>query len=99
MRQAREDRDGRVGGATMLQPLMLRLTCKAAAFAAAKPTLLFKFYSCTKKQNEPSFFTPLFFSLPGGRKNYEYLHHDDEDTMITSYVGAKPVLRVVAGTP
>ena len=30
------------GGATMLQPLMLRLTRKAAAFAAARPTLLFK---------------------------------------------------------
>ena len=35
MRQAREDRDERAGGATMLQPLMLRLTRKAAAFAAA----------------------------------------------------------------
>ena len=39
---AREDRDERAGGATMLQPLMLRLTRKAAAFAAARPTLLFK---------------------------------------------------------
>ena len=42
VRQAREDRDERAGGATMLQPLMLRLTRKAAAFAAARPTLLFK---------------------------------------------------------
>ena len=42
MRQAREDRDERAGGATMLQPLMLRLTHKAAAFAAARPTLLFR---------------------------------------------------------
>ena len=42
MRQAREDRDERAGGATMLQPLMLRLTRKTAAFAAARPTLLFK---------------------------------------------------------
>ena len=42
MSQAREDRDGRAGGATMLQPLMLRLTRNAAAFAAARPTLLFK---------------------------------------------------------
>ena len=40
--EAREDRDGRAGGATMLQPLMLRLTRNAAALAAARPTLLFK---------------------------------------------------------
>ena len=40
--EAREDRDGRAGGATMLQPLMLRLTRSAAALAAARPTLLFK---------------------------------------------------------
>jgi hypothetical protein len=42
VREAREDRDGRTGGAMMLQPLMLRLTRNAAAFAAARPTLLFK---------------------------------------------------------
>ena len=41
-RAERKDRDGRAGGATMLQPLMLRLTRNAAAFAAARPTLLFK---------------------------------------------------------
>jgi len=29
VREAREDRDGRAGGATMLQPLMLRLTRNA----------------------------------------------------------------------
>ena len=46
MREAREDRDGRTGGATMLQPLMLRLTRNAAAFAAARPTLLF---NCTSR--------------------------------------------------
>ena len=38
MRQAREDRDERAGGATMLQPLMLRLTRKAAAFACRSQT-------------------------------------------------------------
>ena len=36
MSQAREDRDGRAGGATMLQPLMLRLTRNAAAFAVPR---------------------------------------------------------------
>ena len=35
MREARKDLDGRAGGATMLQPLMLRLTRKAAAFTAS----------------------------------------------------------------
>ena len=42
MSEACEDRDGRAGGATMLQPVILRLTLNAAAFAAARPTLLFK---------------------------------------------------------
>ena len=41
MSEACEDRDGRAGGATMLQPVILRLTLNAAAFAAARPTLLF----------------------------------------------------------
>ena len=35
VRQAREDRDERAGGATMLQPLMSPR--RAAAFAAARP--------------------------------------------------------------
>ena len=35
MSEACEDRDGRAGGATMLQPVILRLTLSAAAFAAA----------------------------------------------------------------
>ena len=35
MSEACEDRDGRAGGATMLQPVILRLTLNAAAFAAA----------------------------------------------------------------
>ena len=47
MRQAREDRDERAGGATMLQPLMLRLTRKAAAFAAARPVGCFVYYCRT----------------------------------------------------
>ena len=42
MSEACEDRDGRAGGATMLQPVILRFTLNAAAFAAARPTLLFK---------------------------------------------------------
>ena len=42
MSEAWEDRDGRAGGATTLQPVILRLTLNAAAFAAARPTLLFK---------------------------------------------------------
>ena len=55
VRQAREDRDGRVGGATMLQPLMLRLTCKAAAFAPAKPLCSSSFSPAQKnKTNRPS---------------------------------------------
>ena len=37
MSEACEDRDGRAGGATMLQPVILRLTLNAAAFAAARP--------------------------------------------------------------
>ena len=41
MSETCEDRDGRAGGATMLQPVILRLTLNAAAFAAARPTLLF----------------------------------------------------------
>ena len=32
MSEAFEDRDGRAGGATMLQPVILRLTLNAAAF-------------------------------------------------------------------
>ena len=32
MSEACEDRDGRAGGATMLQPVILRLTLNAAAF-------------------------------------------------------------------
>ena len=36
MSEACEDRDGRAGGATMLpQPVILRLTLNAAAFATA----------------------------------------------------------------
>ena len=38
MSEACEDRDGRAGGATMLQPVILRFTLNAAAFAAARPT-------------------------------------------------------------
>ena len=41
MSEAREDRDGRAGGVTMMQ-VILRLTLNTAAFAAVRPTLLFK---------------------------------------------------------
>ena len=48
MSEACEDRDGRAGGATMLQPVILRFTLNAAAFAAARPTLLLCVYGFLK---------------------------------------------------